>query len=209
MLSYLDEEIAKLEKQRRQEEREKSVGDPVHQNLKQEHELKEIPSLEETMEGILKGAITVEGAEVSFEKASIMQTGIRMMLPEGFVQNLETSEHLVYSNENLEMNLIMQWIKPVNAMSMAQFKEIMQQQFRTMELAMNWMEDGNVVPCALQTRYCVFNSSVANGQVFNYQAFIEKGDHQLIFNVNGNLERWSHWKPVITGMISSLEVTGL
>jgi len=207
-LSYLDEEIAKLEKQRRLEEREKRQGNAIHLNLREHPELGETPSPQEIMEGILKGTLIVEGAEVSFEKTSLMRTGICMRLPQEFVQTLGTSEHLVYSNEKLEMNLMMQWVKPVKAMSMGQFKEIMQQQFRSMELGMNWMEDGNVVPCALQTRYCVFNSSVANGQVFNYQAFIEKGDHQLIFNVNGNLQRWSHWKPVITGMISSLEVTG-
>ncbi|MGW7158145.1 hypothetical protein [Paenibacillus taichungensis] len=207
-MSYLDEEIAKLEKKRRLEEREKRQGNAIHLNLREHPELGETPSPQEIMEGILKGTLIVEGAEVSFEKTSLMRTGIWMRLPQEFVQTLGTSEHLVYSNEKLEMNLMMQWVKPVKAMSMGQFKEIMQQQFRSMELGMNWMEDGNVVPCALQTRYCVFNSSVANGQVFNYQAFIEKGDHQLIFNVNGNLQRWSHWKPVITGMISSLEVTG-
>ncbi|MFS0858720.1 MULTISPECIES: hypothetical protein [Paenibacillus] len=208
-MSYLDEEIAKLEKQRRLEEREKKQGNTIHQNLREHPELEETPSPQEIMEGILKGTLIVEGTEVSFDKTSLMRTGICIRLPQEFVQTLGTSEHLVYSNEKLEMNLMMQWIKPVKAMSMGQFKEIMQQQFRSMELGMNWMEDGNVVPCDLQTRYCVFSSSVANGHVFNYQAFIEKGDYQLIFNVNGNLDRWSHWKPVITGMISSLEVTDL
>lgn len=207
-MSYLDEEIAKLEKQRRQEAREKQEGKSFHQNLREESEVEGGPSLQEMMEGLAKGVLAIEGTELAFEKTSIMETGIRMFLPRDFVMTLETSEHLVYSHEKLELNLIMQWIKPVQAMSIAQFKEIMQQQFRTMELGMSWIEDGVVVPCSLQTRYCVFSSSVANGQVFNYQAFIDKEDYQLIFNVNGNLKRWDHWKPVITGMISSLEVTG-
>ncbi|MDQ0171299.1 MULTISPECIES: hypothetical protein [Paenibacillus] len=206
-MPYLDEEIAKIEKQRRQELREKKESKSHNQNLKEKPVMEQAPCPQEILEGVRSGVLLVEGVEVIFEKTSIMQTGISMMLPQDFVQTLEDSEHLVYSNEKLEMNLILQWVKPIRAMSMGEFKEIMKQQFQSIELAMNWMEDGDITPCDFQTKYCVFSSSVANGHIFNYQAFIEKDDHQLIFNVNGNLNRWSHWKPVVTGMLSSMEVT--
>ncbi|MCW3791440.1 hypothetical protein OM416_07605 [Paenibacillus sp. LS1] len=204
-MTYLDEEIAKLERQRRSQPQQeefstKNVGAETEQHTK------EILSHNDVMTGLRAGGLTIESAEVTFEQFDIMQTGIQMFLPKDFVPSLESAEHFVYSSAEKELNLIMNWIRPTQNMSIQQFREVMQQQFRSMDMAMKWIEEGKVESSPLDTKYCLFTNSVANGEVFNYLAFIEINDHQLLFNMNGNVKRLPYWKPVIIGMISSLEV---
>ncbi|WCM60085.1 hypothetical protein [Paenibacillus polymyxa] len=205
-MKYLDEEIAKLEKEQQNPQilNESSINSAINDI---EHTEEEKWKAEDITKGVKRGSLDIDALQLEFARLNVMKTGLSIHFPKDFfVCTLETDEHMVFSNEEHEINVIFNWIEVKEKFSMKHMKDSMLQQFHAMEMPISWVEDDTVNHGLLEPHYCLFTNNVANGVVFNYLCFVEKGKHQLIINVNGSDRQRNLWKWITEGMISSLEV---
>ncbi|MHB0879515.1 hypothetical protein ACYCSE_02170 [Paenibacillus sp. SEL1] len=205
-MKYLDEEIAKLEKKQRNQQIPNEP--PVNSAMNDiEHEEEQQWRGEDIINGVKGGSLDNDAIQLEFGRLNVMKTSLSINFPtDFFVCTLETDEHMVFSNDEHEINVIFNWIEAKEKFSMKHMKDSMLQQFHAMEMPISWVEDGTVNHGLFEPHYCLFTNNVANGVVFNYLCFVEKGNHQLIINVNGSDRQRNLWKWITEGMISSLEV---
>lgn len=206
-MKYLDEEIAKLEKeQRRQKLLQEQPVEPVDEEAEASQRQEEILNHEEIIRGVKNGFLDLEIIQLNFERLNILNT-ISLNFPKDyFICALDTEEHLVFNNNDHAVNFIFNSFEAKETFSMTKMKTTMIEQYKYMEIPMNWIEDGVMNSRQQEVNYCLFTNYVANGVVFNFLAFLRIGSRQLLININGTDQRRDLWKAIVEGMIATLEV---
>ncbi|WP_068504824.1 hypothetical protein [Paenibacillus kribbensis] len=207
-MKYLDEEIAKLEKeQRRQKLLQEQPVKPINEEAKAYPRQEETLNHEEIIIGVKNGFLDHEIIQLNFERLNILNTGISLNFPKDyFICALDTEEHLVFNNNDHAINFIFNSFEAKETFSMTKMKTTMIQQYKDMEIPVNWIEDGVMNSRQQEVNYCLFTNYVANGVVFNFLAFLRTGSRQLLININGTDQRRDLWKAIVEGMIATLEV---
>jgi hypothetical protein len=203
-MENIDEKIAKLKLQARvnQEEEEKD-------NIEQELNInKEKKTLEEVIEEMKEGVVTFEERSFEFKNQSYLNGKIEIPIPEKFFEESgRTATNIGLLNETYGISFTATFIeKGAVKQSFKQFKAGMERQFKTAELYLEWLEEGELIKGKSKVYYASYKTPTGKGDTYNLIFFRENKGTLIIGNYNCFYKEIEIWELLIKASINLMRI---
>lgn len=207
-MNNVDEKIAKLRleyKNQKAEELEKSLEN----NIKEEPKEKD-PNiiLEEVIEEIKAGQLSLEGHSFAFKRQKFLGGKIELPMPLGyFEEKVSTKLGFTLVNDFYGVSFNGTYIeKGGKKQTFDQFKKGMEKGFRDMELYLEWLEEGSLGEGSNKLYYGSYKTPTGKGDLYNFIFYKEKKGSLIIGNYNCFYKDIKTWEFIIKASIKLMNV---
>lgn len=200
-MAYVDEEIAKM--LRRERMQEKKVKE-------QEQEKKEATMLDEKeiIKGIENGQCTIFDKTFEFQSYKILGEKIQIYLPK---ENLEVKVDDKEVFTALQMEEARSFQYAINGIKkefepLSKYKENMKNNLKESNMQFKWVEEGCILQNNLKIQYLEFINPTGLGTIHNHMWFVMTPLGQMVCNLNYNEEDKKYWRPIANALMKLIEL---
>lgn len=200
-MTFVDEEIAKM--LRRQRMQEKNTE-------QQEKEEKEAAMLDEKeiIKGIEKGSCTIFDRTFLFQPHKILKGKAQIYLPMEELE-IKVDDQEIFTAIQMDearsfqytLNGIKQEFEPLSV-----YKENMKKNLKKTNMQFKWIEEGCILKNNMKIQYIEFINSTGLGTIHNHMWFIMTPYGQMICNLNYNHEDEKYWRPMTKALMKLVEI---
>ncbi|MHC1686043.1 MAG: hypothetical protein AB6733_24460 [Clostridiaceae bacterium] len=207
-MTNIDEKIAKLKLEERLE-KERELNEKLQEEAKaKEAETKQKITVEEVMEQIKTGEVNIYGKSFKFVTEKFLNGLIEMPIPLAyFEEKVNTPVAITLVNDFYGISFTGSYVKKgAMKQTFAQFKAGMEQGFKSMEMYMEWLEEGEVGEGKSKVNYGTYKTPTGKGDVYNLIFRREYKGSLLIGNYNCFYKDIEIWELLIKASINLMKV---
>lgn len=200
---FMDEKIAKLEKAKKALEKAKNTSSKSDKVNEEESELTQ----EEVNNAINSGLLEIENKKFEFTKKTLLGGNIQIpMIEKYFELVLDTDEIFALKHEQEGVSIMFNATPLKNKINDENFKKGMEQNFKNMELYIEWIEEGDVQVEENNIKYYTFFTPTALGMVYNLVFFYSIKNKIIIGNFNCPNKDVKVWEKIFKGMVELITI---
>lgn len=206
-MDFLDKKIASFKQSKRilKEEEIKQRKDSIIQEDKDEN-----LSLEEIIECIKNEYLEIEDRKFDFKTVDYLDGKICIPMVENYFQEVVTdSSAVALQNETEGVSFMCSYVKEnILIKTFDEFKTGMEQNFKDMDLYLEWIEEGNIEKDNMVLEYGIFKTPTGKGYTYNLIFFTKDSTNtQLILgNFNCFYKDIAVWEKIIKGIINLVQI---
>jgi len=195
-MDNIDEKIAKLKMQQRIEKEEALKKELNEENHKADEE--EI-TIEEVISQIKSGLLNINNTNFKFENKVLIKGKLEIPIPLAyFEERVNTNKNVTLINELDGVSFTLTYVdKGAQKQSFAKFKRGMENNFKDMELYLEWIEEGEVGDGASKIYYGTYKTPTGKGPIYNLIFYREYKGTLLIGNYNCFYKDIKTWELII------------
>ncbi|WP_058485603.1 hypothetical protein [Defluviitalea phaphyphila] len=213
-MSYLDEEIAKIEKEfiKREETMTNFKIEELNENQEKNppqtySEEEDYFSEEEIKKAIEKNLLEKDNLKIIFSETSFFDGRISMKFPKDFFELKADKEgYLVYMNVEEGMNCIFNYVPGEGSIDLQKIKKNIKDGMKASKVKTKWIEEGAKKVSGHFVGYCILLNFIPNEEIFNYMIFTPVNDGHVIINFNGNKKNYNLWKLIAKELMQTIQV---
>lgn len=163
------------------------------------------------------GVVMLDGTAIEFEKRSLFNGRIKMVLPKSFeLMDSETASikypfekrpNPIFTDDTITKNILFNYIdSELNEDEMAEFTDSMKVALEKMQPGAIWFEDGVEKIDGKKIGYFQLVTQALDANVFNFMFFAELDGKVLMCTINCLEEDMENWKLIAGEMMRSFEV---
>ncbi|OOM76182.1 hypothetical protein CLPUN_27950 [Clostridium puniceum] len=195
-MDNIDEKIAKLKMQQRMEKEEglkKELDEDNHNADEEEITLKEV------INQIKSGVLHINNTNFKFQNRVLIKGKLEIPMPAGyFEEKVNTNKNVTLVNDLDGLSFTLTYIdKGAQKQSFAKFKRGMENNFKDMELYLEWIEEGEVGDGASKMYYGTYKTPTGKGPIYNLVFYREYKGTLLIGNYNCFYKDIKIWELII------------
>ncbi|WP_099190484.1 hypothetical protein [Tepidibacter mesophilus] len=206
-MDFLDEKIASF-KQSKRILKEEEIKQKEDSTIQEENNTN--LSLEEIIECIKNEYLEIEDRKFDFKTVDYLDGKIRIPMVENYFQEVvKDSNAIALQNETEGVSFMCSYIKEkILTKTFDEFKRGMEQNFKDMELYLEWIEEGDIKKDDMVLEYGIFKTPTGKGYTYNLIFFMKDNTNtQLILgNFNCFYKDITVWENIIKGIINLVQI---
>ncbi|WP_315069734.1 hypothetical protein [uncultured Clostridium sp.] len=204
-MSNIDEKIAKLKMQQRIEN-EKKLNNELNQDTVDTG--KEKVNLEEVINQMKAGVVTLEERNFKFKKISFLDGKIELPIPLAFFEEkINNASNITLINDLYGISFNCAYVmEGAVKQTFKQFKEGMEKGFKEMNLYLEWLEEGEIGEKSSKVFYGTYKTPTSKGDMYNLIFYREHNGTLIIGNYNCFYKDIEIWEYLIKASIMLMKV---
>ena len=201
-MSNVDEEIARIKMQKR-EAKEAVINS---KESKKEEESKGKITLNEVIEGIKEGQVTIHDVTFKFKKYKYLNGKLELPLPVAyFRESINTEVNVSLLNDLYGISFTAAYLdKVIKKQTLAEFKKGVEDNMKKSGFSLEWLEEGEIGDNN-KLYYASYKIPTARGPLYNVIFYKMKGKTCIIGNYNCAYKNIEKWELIIKATLNFIE----